>query len=127
VPAGFISARRQESGDIPPVESSGQPFADPRQPLSLNWFQFLSPLLCCCEISAVHGVAITVPTGGTLLQEGFMSHRNRDAGRALAMLCGLSDASDDGPFPIGGDSFNGSHDFRGRRYSLSVTYDFGGN
>ena len=31
------------------------------------------------------------------------------------------------PFPIGGDSFNGNYDFLGRRYSLSVTYDFGGN
>jgi outer membrane receptor protein involved in Fe transport len=31
------------------------------------------------------------------------------------------------PFPIGGDAFNGNYDFLGRRYSLSVTYDFGGN
>jgi outer membrane receptor protein involved in Fe transport len=31
------------------------------------------------------------------------------------------------PFPIGGDSFNGNYDFLGRRFSLSVTYDFGGN
>ncbi len=30
------------------------------------------------------------------------------------------------PFPIGGDSFNGNYEFLGRRYSLSVTYDFGG-
>ena len=29
------------------------------------------------------------------------------------------------PFPIGGDSFNGNYEFLGRRYSLSVTYDFG--
>ncbi|MEO8018306.1 MAG: hypothetical protein ABI769_10860 [Pseudomonadota bacterium] len=29
------------------------------------------------------------------------------------------------PFPIGTDSFNGNYDFLGRRYSLSVTYDFG--
>ena len=29
------------------------------------------------------------------------------------------------PFPIGGDAFNGNYDFLGRRYSLSVTYDFG--
>jgi hypothetical protein len=49
----------------------------------------LTPLLCSCEISAVHGVAIAVPTGG--------------------------------------DSFNGNYDFPGRRYSLSVVYDFGGN
>jgi hypothetical protein len=28
------------------------------------------------------------------------------------------------PFPIGGDSFNGNYDFLGRRYSLSLTYDF---
>ncbi len=28
------------------------------------------------------------------------------------------------PFPISGDSFNGNYDFLGRRYSLSVTYDF---
>jgi outer membrane receptor protein involved in Fe transport len=31
------------------------------------------------------------------------------------------------PFPIGSDSFNGNYDFLGRRYSLSVTYDFGAN
>jgi outer membrane receptor protein involved in Fe transport len=31
------------------------------------------------------------------------------------------------PFPIGGDSFNGNYDFLGRRYSLSITHDFGGN
>jgi outer membrane receptor protein involved in Fe transport len=31
------------------------------------------------------------------------------------------------PFPIGGDAFNGNYDFLGRRYSLSVTYDFAGN
>ncbi|HEV7606652.1 MAG TPA: TonB-dependent receptor [Steroidobacteraceae bacterium] len=30
------------------------------------------------------------------------------------------------PFPIGGDAFNGNYDFLGRRYSLSLTYDFGG-
>jgi len=30
------------------------------------------------------------------------------------------------PFPIGSDSFNGNYDFLGRRYSLSLTYDFGG-
>jgi outer membrane receptor protein involved in Fe transport len=30
------------------------------------------------------------------------------------------------PFPIGGDSFNGNYDFLGRRYALSLTYDFGG-
>ena len=29
------------------------------------------------------------------------------------------------PFPIGGDAFNGNYDFLGRRYALSVTYDFG--
>ncbi|MBC8027939.1 MAG: TonB-dependent receptor [Steroidobacteraceae bacterium] len=28
------------------------------------------------------------------------------------------------PFPIGGDSFNGNYEFLGRRYSLSLTYDF---
>lgn len=113
-----------------------------------------------------------------------MSHRNRDASRALAMLCGFSaagglvqaqdapaedrqlysrqfnaDSRDilevngdwthnlsmyyrpldntvvrlavtnildaDPPLPIGGDSFNGNYDYLGRRYSLSVTYDFG--
>jgi outer membrane receptor protein involved in Fe transport len=30
------------------------------------------------------------------------------------------------PFPIGVESFGGIYDFLGRRYSLSVTYDFGG-
>jgi outer membrane receptor protein involved in Fe transport len=30
------------------------------------------------------------------------------------------------PFPIGADSFNGNYDLFGRRYSLSMTYDFGG-
>jgi outer membrane receptor protein involved in Fe transport len=30
------------------------------------------------------------------------------------------------PFPVGTDSFNGNYDFLGRRYSLSLTYDFGG-
>lgn len=30
------------------------------------------------------------------------------------------------PFPISVDAFNGNYDFLGRRYSLSVTYDFGG-
>jgi outer membrane receptor protein involved in Fe transport len=30
------------------------------------------------------------------------------------------------PFPIGGDSFNGNYEFLGRRYSFSITYDFGG-
>jgi outer membrane receptor protein involved in Fe transport len=29
------------------------------------------------------------------------------------------------PFPISVDAFNGNYDFLGRRYSLSVTYDFG--
>jgi outer membrane receptor protein involved in Fe transport len=29
------------------------------------------------------------------------------------------------PFPIGGDSFNGNYEFLGRRFSLSVTHDFG--
>jgi outer membrane receptor protein involved in Fe transport len=29
------------------------------------------------------------------------------------------------PFPIAIDSFNGNYDFLGRRYSLSLTYDFG--
>jgi outer membrane receptor protein involved in Fe transport len=28
------------------------------------------------------------------------------------------------PFPIGTDAFNGNYEFLGRRYSLSVTYDF---
>lgn len=28
------------------------------------------------------------------------------------------------PFPIGADAFNGNYDFLGRRYSLSLTYDF---
>jgi outer membrane receptor protein involved in Fe transport len=28
------------------------------------------------------------------------------------------------PFPVSGDSFNGNYDFLGRRYSLSLTYDF---
>jgi outer membrane receptor protein involved in Fe transport len=31
------------------------------------------------------------------------------------------------PFPIAIDSFNGNYDFLGRRYSMSVTYDFGKN
>jgi outer membrane receptor protein involved in Fe transport len=31
------------------------------------------------------------------------------------------------PFPIGGDSFNGNYEFLGRRFSLSITHDFGGN
>jgi outer membrane receptor protein involved in Fe transport len=30
------------------------------------------------------------------------------------------------PFPIGGDAFNGNYDPFGRRYSLSLLYDFGG-
>jgi outer membrane receptor protein involved in Fe transport len=30
------------------------------------------------------------------------------------------------PFPIGGDAFNGNYDPFGRRYSLSLRYDFGG-
>ncbi len=30
------------------------------------------------------------------------------------------------PFPIGVEAFGGIYDFLGRRYSLSVTYDFGG-
>lgn len=30
------------------------------------------------------------------------------------------------PFPIGGDAFNGSYEFLGRRFSLSVTHSFGG-
>ena len=30
------------------------------------------------------------------------------------------------PFPISVDAFNGNYDFLGRRYSLSVTYDFAG-
>jgi outer membrane receptor protein involved in Fe transport len=30
------------------------------------------------------------------------------------------------PFPIGGDSFNGNYDFLGRRFSVSITHDFGG-
>lgn len=29
------------------------------------------------------------------------------------------------PFPIGPEAFNGNYDFLGRRYSLSVAYDFG--
>ncbi|HUQ11624.1 MAG TPA: TonB-dependent receptor [Steroidobacteraceae bacterium] len=29
------------------------------------------------------------------------------------------------PFPIGSDSFNGNYDFLGRRFSLSITHDFG--
>ncbi len=29
------------------------------------------------------------------------------------------------PFPIASDAFNGNYDFLGRRYSMSVTYDFG--
>lgn len=31
------------------------------------------------------------------------------------------------PFPIGGDSFNGNYEFLGRRFSLSITHDFGAN
>jgi outer membrane receptor protein involved in Fe transport len=31
----------------------------------------------------------------------------------------------DPPFPLAVDTFNGNYDFLGRRYSLSVTYDFG--
>ncbi len=30
------------------------------------------------------------------------------------------------PFPIGGDSFNGNYEFLGRRFSVSITHDFGG-
>ena len=30
------------------------------------------------------------------------------------------------PFPIGADSFNGNYEFLGRRYSFSITHDFGG-
>lgn len=29
------------------------------------------------------------------------------------------------PFPLGADAFNGNYDFLGRRYSLSMLYDFG--
>jgi outer membrane receptor protein involved in Fe transport len=31
------------------------------------------------------------------------------------------------PFPIGGDSFNGNYEFLGRRFSFSITHDFGAN
>jgi outer membrane receptor protein involved in Fe transport len=30
------------------------------------------------------------------------------------------------PFPIGGDSFNGNYEFLGRRFSFSITHEFGG-
>jgi hypothetical protein len=55
-----------------------------------------------------------------------MSHRKRGSRRARAVLCGFS-AAGAGPSPFGGDSFDGNHDDPGRRHSLSVTYDFGGD
>ena len=46
--------------------------------------------------------------------------------RAVMRLAVTNLFDGDPPFPIGGDAFNGNYDFLGRRYSLSVSYEFGG-
>ncbi len=48
------------------------------------------------------------------------------ADRAMVRLAVTNLFDGEPPFPVGGDAFNGNYDFLGRRYSLSVTYDFAG-
>jgi outer membrane receptor protein involved in Fe transport len=48
------------------------------------------------------------------------------ADRAVVRLAVTNLFDGEPPFPVVGDSFNGNYDFLGRRYSLSVSYDFGG-